>query len=227
MDKVVHLPIVDAAHGHGIDFYADTRPQQTVQRGKNSGQQIAPRNPGEGFAVKTVQGEVNGAYAHRAQQRNVRLKQGAVGGKAQVKGGVARVQQVQQIVAALAGKRFAPGKPHLCNAQCSHHAHKARHFFIAQHLGVRNKFLVNFAAAIGAAQVAAVSDRKAQIAHHAPMPVAQGRRPRRRRKFFARGGKVAKRGKWIYTCLHETPAIRSSPAGLPLHDHTRFGLGRI
>ena len=47
------------------------------------------------------------------------------------------------------------------------------------------------------------------------------------REFFTGGGTVAKRGKWIYTCLHETPAIRSRPAGLPLHDHTRAGLGRL
>ena len=64
MNKIVHLPVIDAAHGNGVDFYANTRLQQPVQRGENRGQQVAPGHSGKGFAVKTIEGKIYGAHPH-------------------------------------------------------------------------------------------------------------------------------------------------------------------
>ena len=64
MNKIVHLPVIDAAHGDSVDFYADASSQQPVERGENSGQQVAPGHSGKGFAVKTVEGKIYGAHPH-------------------------------------------------------------------------------------------------------------------------------------------------------------------
>ena len=154
--KIVHLTVVDAPHGHHIDFHPHARRQQAVQRGQHRGQQIPARDPREGLAVKAVQGKVDRAHADPPQQGNMRLQQGAVSGHAQIHVRKTRVQHSQELAAPLAGKRLPAGQAHLADAQGSGNAHHARHFLIAQDLLMGNAALFGVAAAVQAAQIAAV-----------------------------------------------------------------------
>ena len=83
-----------------------------------------------------------------------------------------RPQPFEKVHEALAGEGFPAGEPDLFHAHVDGHVDKLLHFLVAQNGLVRDERL-HPAAAVGAAQIAAIRDRKADITHGATVAVLQ------------------------------------------------------
>jgi hypothetical protein len=90
-------------------------------------------------------------------------KQDSVGGECQVRqAGLCR-QQTYQRVEVAAEQRLAAGEPDLVDAQGDEHVDQEADFLEVQQVLARQPDVFVFRHAVGAAQVAAVGDRQAQV----------------------------------------------------------------
>jgi hypothetical protein len=160
---------------HGVDLDLDPGRQGRVDPGQHLGQVAAPGQPAEQVGLEGVERDIDPPHAQPGQVGGVTRQLGAVGGQGQlVQGAGPQVprQPLDQGHDPLADQGLAAGQPQLAHAQADEGRGQAIQFLQRQHLRLGQEGHV-LGHAIGAAQVAAVGDRDAQIGHRAAEAVDQ------------------------------------------------------
>ncbi|EKD60276.1 MAG: hypothetical protein ACD_54C00842G0001, partial [uncultured bacterium] len=168
---------VEAFQRHGVDFYLQTG----FFRRSNAIEHLRKPPPAGDFGkfriVQRVNRDVDPLDANRRQIAGVFAQLRAVGGQRQFLQR-ARLQvprhRLEEGQDALAHKRLAAGDAQLFDAHADESGAKPVEFFQRQQIGFRQEGHV-FGHAIGAAEIAAVGDRDAQVGDCAGERVYQGR----------------------------------------------------
>ena len=207
VDKGGQLVVVEAAHGDRVELEGDARVEKGVHVFPDLAEQIAARDLFELVPVERVEGQVHRVQAYGFQCLDMGADQRPVGGHADVEGGVRGPQAFEEIGESFAREGLAARQPDFFHAHVHRHVHKLFHLLIAQDGFVGNERL-HAAAAVGAAQVAAVGNREADVADGPAVAV------------FQRSGGFAQMGEG-WDCVHGTArwlcAARGGAVGRSLH----------
>jgi hypothetical protein len=160
---------------HGVDLDLQAGRQGRVDPGQHLGQVAAPGQLAEQLGLEGVERDVDPPHAQAGQVGGVSGQLGAVGGQGQLvqrAGSQMPRQPLDQGHDPLADQRLAAGQPQLAHAQAHEGRGQPIQFLQRQDLRLRQEGHV-LGHAIGAAQVAAVGDRDAQIGHRAAEAVDQ------------------------------------------------------
>ena len=162
--QVNHLVVVHPPHDDGVDLdRLQPRRVRRLQPGQHVLQPAQPRDGVEPFRVERIQADVDPVQAGGGQFVGVAGQQDAVGRHRQVVNAGDAGQGAHQVNDSGPRQRLPAGQAYLADAQLSPRPDDGLDFLVAQYLLVRPPGDPLRRHTVDTAQVAAVSDRDAQI----------------------------------------------------------------
>ncbi len=164
------LVVVEAAHHHGVDLHrAQVRCQRDVNATQHPVERVAAGDSLEAVAAQRVEGDVRPPQARLLERSGEAVHQEAVGGDRQLHAELAEGgDHVDQVTAQ---GRLAAGDADGPHPQLDRDPQRPDHLVAVEHLAAPEPRQAVLRHAVEAAEVAAVGDRHAQVAHDPPETV--------------------------------------------------------
>ena len=169
VQQVKCFVVVDAAHQHGVDLHGhQAERQSTVQAGEHVVEPVSARERHEGFPIQRVQTHIDAVQPRAGQCFDNLREADAVGGHGQLGTRTEVGEPSYQIHQTAAQQRLTSGEPDLGDAEVADRdADDTDDLVVREHLGSGHPVQALGRHAVGAAEVALVRQRHAQVAVHA------------------------------------------------------------
>jgi len=172
--KIQYFVVIDPFYRHYIDFDGiESYPLRFVKALPYLSVTVPSGNPEESLRSEGIQTDIDATDTAAPDIGCEILEKDPVGCQGNFSQSFYPAESLEKMDESLSYQGLSAGEPDLPNSLPDTEPDKAEHFFICEDLPVRHEFKPFFRHAIDASQVAAVRDRKAEIADDSVISVLQ------------------------------------------------------
>jgi hypothetical protein len=172
--KIYDLIIVDAPHGHHVQFDGvKTHPLSLFNPFPDPAIVIPPGDPAEPIRIEGIHAHVDPADTAVPEDPSKIFKENSVGRKSDLIDSLEFAQPFNEADESPPDQGFPAREPHFANPLLNAELQQVKHLFISEHLAMGHEGSALFRHAIDAPQVAAVGDGKTEIVDDPVMIVSQ------------------------------------------------------
>ena len=176
LQDVRHGVVVDAAHRDGVDLdRGEPGIRRSLETEFDVGESVPSREPREGLGVDRVEADVDPVQTRAGEALGDALEAHPVGRHRDPRARLERGDAGHEVDEGSSQQGLAAGQAHLRDAVTDEEPDEPEHLLVGEHLRLRHPGQALGGHAVGAAQVAAVGHRDAQVSGHPAELVRPGR----------------------------------------------------